>query len=103
MHRRSAFTLVELLIVVIILGILASVAVSQFSDSSDDAKQIALKTNLGILRDAIERYYVDHGHYPGAVRSGGTCAVGTNTDTGTPGSAAFVGKIIADQPSYDEF
>ena len=48
--RRYAFTLVELLIVVIILGILAAVVIPQFSDASTDARVSSLTTNLATIR-----------------------------------------------------
>jgi general secretion pathway protein G len=62
--RRKAFTLVELLIVVIILGILAAVVVPQFSDASDDARLSSLMTNLQTIRGQIELYKIQHGSYP---------------------------------------
>ena len=66
--RKSGFTLVELLIVVIILGILAAVVVPQFSGASEDAKEAAVMTNLQTLRGAIEMYYVQHNDtYPGTI------------------------------------
>ncbi|MFQ5410763.1 MAG: type II secretion system protein [Phycisphaerae bacterium] len=63
--RRNAFTLVELLIVVIILGILAAVVIPQFSDASTDARVSSLTTNLATIRGQIEFYKLQHnGNYP---------------------------------------
>ena len=85
-YQQFGFTLVELLIVVVILGILAAVVIPQFSDSSDSAREAALKSNLGTLRSAIELYKADHGDYPGLnASSGGTCTGGT-AGTGAAGS-----------------
>lgn len=65
---QSGFTLVELLIVVIILGILAAIVVPQFSASSIEAREAALMTDLAALRSAIELYRVQHKEiYPGGV------------------------------------
>lgn len=64
--NRSGFTLVEILIVVIILGILAAVAIPQFGDSTDDAREASLNASLAQMRSAIELYYHQHGaDYPG--------------------------------------
>lgn len=86
---QHGFTLVELLIVVIILAILAAIVIPQFSSSTTDAKEAALKANLAALRSAIELYKVQHkGKYPGdTVASGLTCTVGA-AGTGDAGSEA---------------
>jgi general secretion pathway protein G len=64
--KRNGFTLVELLIVVIILGILAAVVIPQFSDASIDAQFSSLQTNLQTIRGQLELYRLQHnGNYPG--------------------------------------
>ena len=66
--RQGGFTLVELLVVIIIIGILAAVAIPQFGDASSDAKIAALDQNLSCVRSAIELYYYQHNNtYPGTV------------------------------------
>ena len=67
MRSRSAFTLVELVVVVMILGILAAVAAPKFLDTSAKATDNGLKQSLGVVRDAIELYAANHGGaLPGA-------------------------------------
>ncbi len=61
---NPAFTLVELMIVVAILGILAAVAFPEFQGHIQKAKEAAAKDNLRILREAIERYANDHNGVP---------------------------------------
>jgi len=64
--RRSAFTLVEVLIVVVIMAVLAATIIPQFSDSSKDAKVSSVKFNLQTLRSQIEMYKAQHdGKTPG--------------------------------------
>ncbi|MHC4676800.1 MAG: type IV pilin protein [Planctomycetota bacterium] len=53
---KKAFTLVEILIVVAILGILAAIALPQFQSHVQEAKEAAAKDNLRILRQQIELY-----------------------------------------------
>jgi general secretion pathway protein G len=67
-HRaRSAFTLVEVLIVVVIMAILAATIIPQFTDSTNDAKSSTSKFNLHTLRSQIELYKAHHnGLLPGA-------------------------------------
>jgi len=67
LRDSAGFTLVELLIVIVLLGILAAVVVPQVSVSTDDAKLNTLRTDLSQLRSSIEIYYAQHTDtYPGA-------------------------------------
>jgi general secretion pathway protein G len=57
---RSAFTLVEVLIVVVIMAILAATIIPQFTDSTKDAKESTSKFNLHTMRSQIELYKAHH-------------------------------------------
>jgi general secretion pathway protein G len=59
--RKSAFTLVEILIVVIILGILAAIVIPQFTSASTEARQNSVRSQLQTLRSQIELYKLQHG------------------------------------------
>ena len=61
---RKAFTLIEILIVVVILGILAAVVVPQFTNASEDANDAAVRTQLQTLRGQIELYRMQIGSDP---------------------------------------
>lgn len=54
--KKNAFSLVELMIVVSILGILAAIVIPQFQDYTQQAKETAAKDNLRSFRNAIEHY-----------------------------------------------
>jgi general secretion pathway protein G len=65
--RRQAFSLVELVVVIMILGILAAVAAPKLLQTSGAATDNGLKQTLTVVRDAIELYAADHGGaLPGA-------------------------------------
>ena len=68
--KTRGFTIVELIIVVVILGILASVALPKFFDMSADAKEAACKGSLGGVRSAISNYYA----YTATPTGGGTAS-----------------------------
>jgi general secretion pathway protein G len=62
---QSGFTLVEILIVVVILGILAAIVVPQFTNASESAKSNSLYSQLQTIRSQFELYQVQHnGNYP---------------------------------------
>ena len=58
--RKGGFTLVEILIVVIILGILAAIVIPQFTSASQDARKNSLTSQLQTLRSQIELYKLQH-------------------------------------------
>src|SRR5690606_22426668 len=63
----QGFTLVEILIVVVILGILAAIVIPQFTQASESAKHSSLMSTLQTVRSQLELYQVQHnGNYPGA-------------------------------------
>lgn len=65
--ESCGFTLVEVMIVIIILGVLAGIAVPRFTVSSEDAKQSALNVDISVLERATELYKHQHrGQWPGA-------------------------------------
>lgn len=67
-HRQcrnlNAFTLIELLIVVAIIAVLASIAVVNFLESQIRSKVAASRSNMRVIAGAIEAYAVDNAHYP---------------------------------------
>lgn len=64
MQDARGFTFIEMLIVVAIIGILATIALPSFQMGVAKAKEAALKENLFILRDVIDQYYADQERYP---------------------------------------
>jgi type II secretion system protein G len=68
----KGFTLVELLIVVVVLGILAGIVLPAFNSSTDDAKASAVQSNLAAVRSAVDLYKVQHNDvFPGYAVGGG--------------------------------
>jgi general secretion pathway protein G len=59
--KISGFTLIEILIVVIILGILAAIVIPQFTNASTEAKQSSMASQLQTLRSQIGTYVAQHG------------------------------------------
>lgn len=63
-ERRDAFTLVELLIVIAIIGVLAGLALQAISTVQDSTHVALTRTDITTLQNALQRYYEDEGEFP---------------------------------------
>ena len=61
---EGGFSLIELLIVMTIIGILATMAVPQLFSATQRAEEAVLRRDLFVMRDAIDQFYADRGEYP---------------------------------------
>jgi general secretion pathway protein G len=67
-HQRG-FTIIELLVVLALISILATMGMAQYRQGIVHAREAVLKTDLFDLRDAIDQYYADKNQYPGSLDS----------------------------------
>ena len=67
MHRRSAFTLVELLVVIALIGVLAALLLSALSSAQQRARATQTTSTMEAFAAACETFFQDHGQYPGVV------------------------------------
>lgn len=65
----GGWTLIELLIVITLIMILASLALTQYSNSIRSTREAALRSDLFLMRDAIDQYYADKGKYPESLQA----------------------------------
>lgn len=63
------FTLIELMVVISLIVVLASMGLVQYRNSVVRAKEAALKEDLFRMRDAIDQYYTDKNQYPGTIEA----------------------------------
>ncbi len=61
---QSGYTLVELIVVMAIIGLLTAVAIPTFKNILRRGRETVLRANLYAIRDQIDNYYADKGHYP---------------------------------------
>ena len=90
--NKSAFTLVEILIVVVILGILAAIIVPQFTNAAEESKLSNLTSNLQSIRAQLELYKMHHNEaYPTNLN---TQLVGKTDPDGTLNASGAYGPYL---------
>ena len=62
--KSGGFTLIEIMVVVVVIGILAAIIIPQFMGTSEDAKIAAARATVTELDSAVERFYVQMDRYP---------------------------------------
>lgn len=67
LRQQEGFTLVELMVAVVILGILAGIGVQQYSRLQETARKNAHQANIRIIRSAVEMYQILEGDNPGNI------------------------------------
>ncbi len=98
-EKRLAFTLVEVLIVVVIMAVLAATIIPQFSNSADDARTSTSEFNLHTLRSQIELYRGQHGGIlPTSALAELTSSTNVGGTVGT-GSSYPYGPYVREVPS----
>ncbi|HDS0949896.1 TPA: type II secretion system major pseudopilin GspG [Stenotrophomonas maltophilia] len=64
--RQQGFSLIEIMVVVVIIGILAALIVPRLMDRPDQARVVAARQDIAALMQALKLYRLDNGRYPGA-------------------------------------
>lgn len=105
-RRRAGFTLVELLVVVLVLGILVGVALPMYLSAVADSKEKTCQANMHSIKSAAQAYYVKNGSFTADMAdllgdlqtapvcpSAGTYTVGGAADTGPTVSCSEHGAL----------
>jgi general secretion pathway protein G len=79
-HGARGFTLIEILVVVVILGILAALVVPRIMERPDEARVVAAKSDIRAIMGALKLYRLDNGIYPSTDQ--GLQALVVRPDTG---------------------
>jgi prepilin-type N-terminal cleavage/methylation domain-containing protein len=105
-HDNQGFTIVELLIVVVVISILATITVVGYQGLQARARDSQRKQDVATIRKALEYYYLDNGKFPGGAGLGCVtgCKINTTWSSTSDGSwpilaAALVPKYISKMPT----
>jgi general secretion pathway protein G len=61
---QDGFTLIELMVVILIIGLLATIVVQNLRNATDRAKRVKAQADISQIKSALDRYYLDAGSYP---------------------------------------
>ncbi len=62
--NQDGFTLIEIMVVILILGLLATIVVQSLRGAADKAKRTKAMADIAEFKTALDRYYLDNGFYP---------------------------------------
>ncbi len=108
LRRSKAFTLVELLIVIVVLAVLAAIVIPKFGDSSTRGRESSLRANLKVVRNAVELFKNDTGAFPAtladiaatsAPANGKDSAAATKTITAGDWKGPYISEVPKDPVS----
>ncbi|MDD4893897.1 MAG: type IV pilin-like G/H family protein [Candidatus Omnitrophica bacterium] len=91
--KKKAFTLLELIVVIIIIGILATVGLSQYSRIIERVRGAEAKAILGAIRSGQSTYYLQYGSYASVISD-----LGLTVPTSCTSTNYFSYNIILDDP-----
>lgn len=94
-NKKQGFTIVELLVVVVVIGILAAITIVAYNGIQQRARDSARKSDIGVIQKALELYHIDNGGYPNC--SGGTYLAGQGRGACDTSTSGFVNALT---PKY---
>jgi general secretion pathway protein G len=80
----DGFTLIELMVVILIIGLLATIVVQNLKSATDKAKRVKAQADVSQLKSALDRYYLDAGSYPTSDQGGLQALVSAPSTGNTP-------------------
>ncbi|HEX5339781.1 MAG TPA: type II secretion system major pseudopilin GspG [Gammaproteobacteria bacterium] len=95
-NRQSGFTLIEVMVVVVILGILASIIVPKIMDKPDQARVVKARQDIRAVQSALEMYRLDNYVYPTTDQGLEALVQKPNTNPATPHWKQYLDRLPTD-------
>jgi general secretion pathway protein G len=95
-HRHQGFTLIELMVVLVIIGVLGALIVPNLIDRADDARVTAARTDVNNLMQALKLFKLDNQRYPSAEQGLESLVKKPSTGVIPPNWKPYVDKLPAD-------
>ena len=95
-QSRRGFTLIELMVVVVIIGVLAALIVPNVLERADDAKLVAARVDVDNLKNALKLYKLDNQRYPSAEQGLESLVRKPSAGSVPPNWRAYLDKLPAD-------
>lgn len=92
--RQQGFSLIEIMVVVVIMGVMAALIVPNIMDRPDQARAVAARQDIGALMQALKLYRLDNGRYP-TTEQGLEALVG-NAAPGQPKGRSYMDRLPND-------
>jgi general secretion pathway protein G len=99
--RQQAFSLIELLLVLVILAILAGVIVPKFTNRTEQAKVTAAKTDVSFLETQLDAFEIDNGRYPSTEE--GLAALVTQPSNATEWKGPYIKRGVPKDPWGNDY
>lgn len=93
---QAGFTLIELMVVLVIIGVLAALIVPNVLDRADDARSTAARTDVNNLVQALKLYRLDNQRYPSAEQGLGALVAKPTAGTIPPNWKPYLEKLPND-------
>ena len=95
-QKQKGFTIVELLIVIVVIGILAAITIVAFNGVQDRSRFAKSQSDLGGMKKLLELYKADNGNYPNTIVTGSRTWF-FSSNSGANGGDGFIPGIV---PTY---
>lgn len=99
--KQQGFTIVELLIVIVVIGILAALVITTFTGIQRKARDTERTTDIKALHSQLEAYYAQNGYYPALAEVNTTTLAGLDADALTaPNSSTAIDSNASTTAKY---